>query len=332
MEEATVIKFTMDYLTKQGWEILPSKGGYHFEEYEIVPDIICKNEKGEKIFFEAKGSDFEELKRGIGQVLTYIFYADYVCLTVPNDMEKITKKLLTSFKIKEKGKIGLLVVNEDGSVKVSIEPKKLYLKSKITPEVQYKLVYFADITLDELGKMIDFAYRHRGEYETATEFNKLMIEKYTEITSRKFEKESAKKKMLNNFKISLTHLNLWDKNYQLNSRGKQLRELFEKRKEEFKKRVAYMLLIEGHWIGLLGVIHELSSQNFSSKREYKEKLTEMLIERGFLRKTEKLRTLAMKMDDRFLRFLKELNFVSENENKFIVKWGNVADIILEFSY
>lgn len=331
MEEPDVKNSIINYLDKNRWHIHSKIKPTYIQGIRIIPDIVADKEE-DLMAIECKGSlELDGLISGIGQCISYTNYgSNIVCFAIPKDREKFVLELINNFNLHRSGKVGLFIVDEDNSVNIRIPYKSFKLPSKISrikKIILEKLAYVADIKIEDIGIILNFAYKNHGNYEDSREFSKLIKQNKLKLFSK-----ALTPRMISNFMITFNNLRLWDVNYKLNEEGNKLRILFNKKKKDFKSRLAYLLLIEGNWIALLSIMERLSKKNFKKKKNYRLALACSLIKNNFHPPTKKIKGLSEKMWDRFLRFLEEFNFVRWDNKTYILDWENIVKVIRRWQY
>jgi hypothetical protein len=334
MEEPFVVQKVKDYLKRQGWRVFSKVEPKDICGQKIIPDVVAqKGESGDILCVEAKGSlPLHNLMQGIGQAIAYTYYgANIICFAAPSDVEEESLRLVKPITLAKNGKMGLFIVKNDGSVDLKINYKRFDRLTGIrVTTITEKLMYVADLKVKEIGQILNFAYKNRGNYESSTEFMKLIMEYAKEVLpGREFKTEFNKKKMLNNFFITFNHLDLWDHNYHLNKRGDGLRLLFNSNFDEFKDKIGFIILTEGNWLGLINILYDLSQNKYKSMDEYYKELVKEMINKNFQKPTENIEGLSKKMSDRYFRFLKTLDFVESDRknNRYLIKWNNVIRVL-----
>lgn len=331
MEEPEVVNSIKDHLKKEKWFIHNKIKPGHIHGQKFFPDIVAESKEKDLLVVECKGSlDLNGLMGGIGQCVTYGTYgANLIYFGIPYDKEKEGIELLNHINIHNKGKIGLFIVNKDNTTKHIIQAKKFKLPKQyqaLKGILLEKLVYIADMKIEQLGAILDFAYNKQGKYEKSTEFVKLIEDSKATV----FPGVGLTHRMITNFMVTINHLSLWDTNYVLNEEGRRLRDMFKKSKEDFKKRLSYLFLTDGNWLSLLRIMHILSKDNYPKLQIYNENLVKELIKENYLPKSNNVSGLAKKMGDRYHRFLKDFEFIEKSNNKYIIRWDNIVNILRKY--
>jgi len=338
MEEPFVTTSIKSYLKKNGWDVFNKVEPYFFHGQKIIPDIVAIKDK-DLLCVECNGSvELHKLMEGVGQTISYIQYGSNILIFgVPYDNARLARDLVEGIVVLKKGKIGVLSVEKDGSVKEILKYKRFdNSKERKTEAIMNKLMYVADITVDEIGRLLDFAYRHRGSYETSDEFTKLVGSNWQSIfPSRQFKsaKNIKNLKIIKNFFITLEHLGVWDHRRELNETGRKLQLLYVTNKNEFSDKIAYIFLTQGNWLYVLSIINFLAKNKYKSKEDYYLEFTKELIKRNLQKKSNKVETLSKKMNDRFFRLLREWNLINDdNKNKrYFINVSRLLEILRKFS-
>jgi hypothetical protein len=174
--------------------------------------------------------------------------------------------------------------------------------------MEKKLTFVRDLKIAELKNILNLMIKIK--YKNRQEFNKLLFKKRKIIFPTR---KSISKKSAGNALITISNLELVDKNFKLNSRGNKLAMAAKNNQSKFYRYLANTLLFVGNWVSIINSINKIEKKDVNPLKALRE-LVRNLISIGAIESGVNVNDMAMRIRGNHIKWLEELGLIKINEN------------------